>query len=298
MNNEELKMSKSKKGIVALLTCMLMVSAITASVFADENAPIDENRPNSVTISEKDIVKSLQAKTDAELESMDYSPEEIASLRKLTDEAVVAKARSQSDAELKDRGLTEKQIDIIRNENDVQLAAAESFGSVTYTVDYVTYEYKKPNTTLKVMVTWKWSSAPLFLFTDIIACTTNKEDFTKVKASGTADYSFSRGGTILSSSPLSVKTESSGRGTYAKIDLSKTYTGAARPTKMIAFEGSMFTTFKAPKKITAVGMSSKYGHATMTLSPGVSFGANGTSISFTPVSKVETGDEAYRRATL
>lgn len=97
---------------------------------------------------------------------------------------------------------------------------------------------------------------------------------------------------------LAVKTEGSGRGTFAKIDLSKTYTGAARRTKMIAFDGYIKTTFKASKNFLSAGMSSKYGHATITLNPSVSFGADGTSISFSPASKVDTGDEAYRRLTL
>lgn len=295
---EKMNTNRNKKKIFTLLICIVLIFGIPTHAFAEETILVENDRPCSVTISERDIIKTLQAKTDDDLRLMGYSSEEISTLRGITDEAVVSKIRTQSDEQLRKQGLTKTQIEIIRNETNIQKAAEESFGKVTYTIDSVSYKYVSPNTILTVLAEWNWESEPLFLFTDIIACTTSESGFTMTSATGTANYRIAKGGSVKEYAALPVKTESSGTGTYAKIDLSKTYTRAARPTKMIAFDGSITTTFKASKRIASVGISSKYGHSTITLNPSVSFGNEGATISFSPSEKVETGTEAYKRLEL
>ena len=257
-----------------LVLVVVMVLSIPATIFAVENMPAERNSSNSVTVSERDMILALQEKTDEELKASGYSTEDIDKLRRIDDNTVLKEAKAQSDLELKSRGLSDKQIDIIRNEKNVQKAASQVYGEVTYTIQSTEYKYSKPDTYLSVKATWNWSTAPLLLHSDIIACTTSESGFTRLSSSG------------------------SGIGVYADIDLAKTYSGGARPTKMVAYDGYIIARFKAnSRKISSVGISSNYGHTIATVTPSVSFG-NGTSISFSPSISVSSGPEAYRRLEL
>lgn len=148
-----------------------------------------------------------------------------------------------------------------------------------------------------VKATWNWSKEPLILYLDIIACTTSESGFTKVSSSGSAYYRTKKGA-IKATYTLKTETKNSGTGVYADIDLAKTYSGGARPTKMIAYEGYILASFKATsKKISSVGISSNYGHTTIAVSPSVSFDKQG-GISFSPSLYVSSGPEAYKRLEL
>lgn len=285
-----------KKKIAMLF--LVLTLCLPTYVYASEDVPRELDSTDTVTVSERDMILELQEKTDSDLRKAGLSPSEISRLRAINDKTVLEAARKQSDFELKQRGLTETQISIIRNEPNIQTAASQAYGEVTYTIKKVAYEYKSGNTVLTIKATWEWSSAPMCLFTDIIAMTTSDYNFTKTSSSGWANYRLSKNGEVKSKSALAMETGDSGRGISSKIDLSKTYNGAARPTKMIAFDGYITGTFRADKKkISAVGISSRYGHAEITLNPSVSFG-EGASISFSPSTRIGTGKEAYQRVTL
>ena len=244
------------------------------------------------------MILALQEKTDEELKASGYSTEDIDKLRRIDDNTVLKEAKAQSDLELKSRGLSDKQIDIIRNEKNVQKAASQVYGEVTYTIQSTEYKYSKPDTYLSVKATWNWSTAPLLLHSDIIACTTSESGFTRLSSSGSAYYRVTKNGNVKSTYALKMQTNGSGIGVYADIDLAKTYSGGARPTKMVAYDGYIIARFKAnSRKISSVGISSNYGHTIATVTPSVSFG-NGTSISFSPSISVSSGPEAYRRLEL
>ena len=255
------------------------------------------NTSDSVTISERDMILELQSLSDSELLLEGYSQEEITQLRSISDQSILKEARMQSDTELKARGLTDYQIFTIRNEKNIKKAASAAYGNVTYTVEKSRYVYNssKKITELSIIATWNWSSMPSFRFKDIIACTTSNKAFSKDSASGKVFYKLGTAGNTLASSSLSVKTQDSGSTTYATFNTEKSYTDTThpRPTKIFAYSGNLKTTFTAPGKINTVGISSKYGHSIVSLSTSIGVSSSSFGISFTPTSKVKSGEEAY-----
>ena len=137
-----------------MVLALTLVLCIPTSIFGMENFSLEEKSSSSVTISERDMILELQKKTDEELKAAGYSEKEIIDLRRIDDETVLKEAKTKSDAQSKFRGLSEQQIYIIRNEKNVQKAASQVYGEVTYTIVSTEYKYNKGNTYLGVKATW------------------------------------------------------------------------------------------------------------------------------------------------
>lgn len=289
-----------KKCSISVLALIIILAIVPITTYAVEGG--DEyyqgksaGEYNSVTISERDMIHDLQQLSDEELKKLGYTDNEISELRQVNDEYVVKVMRAKTDEELLSMGLTPRQIDIIRNSGNITLAASESFGKVTYTIQKISYTYKSSNTKLQLRATWQWSSSPVFVMTDTFACTTSDSKFTKESASCVANYRLSKGGTILKRTNPSVKTKSSGRGTYVEIPMAYLHSDGIR--KMKAFDGILNVTFKATgEKISSVGASSKYIHSKVGVTPSVSFRSG--DIGFSPTIGYDSGPEAYIRLEL
>lgn len=300
-------MDRMKKNLKSsIVMAVILVLFLPQFAFASDITPEgmiisdDIGKEVSVTISERDIIQELQSLSNEELRISGYSNKDIYDIRNVSDEKMLKKARMRTDEELRNRGLTEKQIDIIRNESNVVKAASETYGKVTYTVSCSSYTYYSGVTSLKVRASWKWTIMPENRFVDIIASTTSNSDFIKSSATGRVNYRIGKEGKPIAVKGLTVKTENSGTGTFARITTQNKFTDTThpRPTTMFAFDGYITTSFKATKKISSVGISAKYGHSIVVVNPGVSFSKGSASISFSPSMSIRTGDEAYARLTL
>ena len=213
------------------------------------------------TVSEYDMLKELQQKTDAQLKKDGYSLTDISAIRQ-------------------------------------PLKAKSKYGNVTYTISYTEMYQKKGITYLTTKMTWNWSTRPVCVLTDIAAMT-NSEKFVKVSASAVVQY-YSYGNKKSKSYQVkpTVNTKDSGTGTYIKIAMGKDYDRIAKDYKNIALSGSMTVKWSISGKYKQTGISSNYGHTIITCTPSVSFGSKSGSISFTPVKKCKCGTEAYAIAKL
>lgn len=278
-----------------------MVLSLGTAVFAADVVITAIPDSVSVTASEKDMISELQKIPEEELLANGFSAAEIARIKISTDQTVLADARQCTDSELYERGLTEQQIKIIRTEKSVARAASEVYGKVTYTITKQSYTYSSSKTTLKIKASWKWSVSPAVTFTDIIAMTTSNSRFLKTSVSGTVNYRLGSAGQAKRTDSIDVNTSGSGTGVYGRFPMSKTFTDTThpRPTKIVAFDGSISATFVATgTKVSSLGISANYGHTLVSVTPGVSFGGGVASISFTPTISIGFGPEAYERITL
>ncbi|MEA4922609.1 MAG: hypothetical protein VB031_04490 [Eubacteriaceae bacterium] len=169
-------------------------------------------------------------------------------------------------------------------------------GDVTYTISYTKskFRYKKGNTYLQTKMTWSWKKLPHFLASDIAAMTTS-EHF--AMTSGSASINYYKGGK-KSSNKKTVKkrafTKNSGKGAYCKFPMAQLMKYKKKYYYYDALSGSMTVNWRVSGNVKSVGISSNYGHTTVSCVPSVSFGAGGGSISFSPVACVKKGVEAYR----
>lgn len=208
------------------------------------------------TVSEYDMIKGLQQKTDSELKNIGYSAQDIKNIRQ-------------------------------------PLKASNKYGNVTYTINYTSMYQKKGITYLTTKMTWNWSKKPAFLLTDIAALT-NSENFTKVSATSFVQY-YTYGNKSKKNGTASptVSTKDSGRGAFIKIQMGKDYDRELKEYKKVALSGSVTVTWSISGKYKQTGISSNYGHSVLTCTPSVSFGYKSGAISFTPAKRCKSGDEAY-----
>lgn len=274
-------MKKLIKKVVSLFIIMSLVIALPTTVFASSETVDEKRQPitidtglqsvqvellrqtSSVTISEYDMICELQQYSNEELVNMGFTSEDISKIRGLT----------------------------------VARGATETYGEVTYTIDYTEMYKSGGQTYITTKVTWNWSSEPSVLSTDIVAMTTS-ENFTKDSASVRIDYYlYGNKNSTKTSEYGTVKTEDAGTGVFARITMGKDWDTINKKYKKVALSGQMTTEWSVSGSYTQVGIAAKYGHSVITLNPSVSFGA-GTSISFSPSLTCKSGDEAYKKATL
>lgn len=246
----------------ALLFLVVLVMAIcVATVSVDAESATTKGMVTTRTVSEYDMIKSLQSKTDLQLTQGGYSKKEIKQIRTVTQ-------------------------------------AKEKYGKVTYTVSYSKMKYKKGVTYLTTKTTWSWSKKPVFALKDIIGMTTSSA-FTKDKGSTkVVYYLYGNKNKKREVTSQKVKTNGAGTGTFIRIKVGKEYDKEAKTYRKIALSGSMTVTWSVNGKIRQTGIASNYGHSVLSLTPSVSFSATGVSMGFTPSISCLSGDEAYKKAKL
>ncbi|MCI6820129.1 MAG: hypothetical protein MR884_01495 [Clostridiales bacterium] len=196
-------------------------------------------------------------------------------------------------SELKDAGYSSDEIEEIKNPVS-PFDAKEKYGNVSYTIKYYkdSFKYSDGITYIKTNVSWSWSKTPVIVKTDLIGMTTSAAFAKYGKSSAHINY-YKDGNKTAANKKIvnkTVKTKSSGEGTYIKIPMATTFEGGNNV--YYGLGGSMTVNWRTSGNIKTVGLSGNYGHTKLSCTPSISFG-NGVLISFSPKSKISYGDEAY-----
>lgn len=279
-----------KKFIISLF--LLISIFIPSMIYADDMN--NETGTDSSVLPTESIALDSLSQNDLDLITDDgaFTPITV-SVKTVSEYDMIKDLQSCSYSALESEGYTQEEISKIK----APLKAKSSYGNVTYTISYDKMYQKGGQTYLHTRMTWNWSKAPICQFTDIPAMTTS-ESFTMDSAKSKVQY-YSYGNKKIKStlSHPTVKTKSSGRGVFIRVDMGKNYDSYNHKNKNIALSGSISSSWSTGKKLKQVGISSNYGHATASCSVSVSFG-KGISISFSPSNNCKRGDEAYAKATL
>lgn len=282
-----------KKLLCALLAIGLFL-AIDVVAFAQEQEP--EFDSCEQTFSEYEIFKSIKTESYDTLVSQGISAEKIDFIKSFDFDKYAEKMRNCSDAELREKGLTEEAIRKVRNSNDDATILAETMGKVTYRIAVVSYTYdsKEDTTSLTTNATWTWSVTPVQTWTDAIGCRTS-DHFHKTSGSTTITYYMDghRNATKKTFS-ADVKTEDAGLSCYSRIPMRKEITSSGGLVKKYyALEGSCKVNWKISGMNKSSGIASNYGHAIVTCTPKVTLGSDNT-LSFSPIAAIQKGKyEAY-----
>lgn len=204
--------------------------------------------------------------------------------------------KANTDEELKERGLTDEAIWIVRNANDNATVLAETMGKVTYRIAvlYYTYDSAKKITSLATNATWEWSTRPVQTFNDIIGVGTS-ENFKK--DSGETKVYYYKNGNKSSTkitSTFDLKTANSGLNAFSSFPALKVvYPGHDPADKYYAMKGECRTDWSVSGNIKTVGIACNYGHTIISCTPALSTSKGGVGISFTPEWKIDQGTEDY-----
>lgn len=290
----------AKKNImitIVMSICLVMASITTS--FAAVSSSISVVNGESQTLSEYDLIKGLQAKTDQELLEMGYEAPDVRELRQIDLEKYAKELKKTSTDVLRSQGYSEETINVIQKSDSTAEILSQTMGNVTYTVTAVKLTYSSGISELKAKVTWNWSSKPVQTLLDIVAITTNK-DFYRISG---ADYNsttikyYKKGNKSTNPKSLSrsQSTKYSGTTTYSTIPMMVAYPSdtSDKDDLYYAMSGTMKVHMKDSGKISTVNVSGSYGHSFITCEPSVSVSGDASvSITFTPKLKVNTGEEA------
>lgn len=254
---------KPKYGMIRITAAAVCVVMCMCSLFLPQEARADTDSRvlYRCTVSERDMLKAAACQSTARLKKMGFSSLQIKKIRRAGTGAV----------------------------------PKAGYSNVTYTVSYSknSFKYRKGKTYLETVTTWSWSRLPHFMAWDAAAVTTS-EHFALTGGNATVYYykNGKRGGARKSIAGR-VYTKSSGRGAYCKFNMVRLLKHNKKYYYYNALGGKMTVRWRVSGNIRSVGISSNYGHSTVTCTPNVSFGAGGGSISFSPVMSVKKGIEAY-----
>lgn len=268
------------KKLIKKITTLLIVASLVMTV------PM-----NAFASSEQKDYESMPVKIDSGLQSVQATFYVKSSTVTLSEYDIICELRKLTNEELLDIGFTSEEISKIKS----VARAQEKYGDVTYTISYSEMYKSGGNTYLTTKMTWDWSKEPSYLGTDIVAMTTS-ENFTKDSSYVKVNYyAYGNKNSTKTSEFGTVKTENAGQGALYKITMGKEWDTINKHYKKVALSGEMEVEWSASGSFSQVGIASSYGHSVLTTSPSVSFGT-GCSISFTPIKKCVSGDEAYAKA--
>lgn len=270
-----------------------MALGMNAVVFAGEQ-PTEINSC-SQTISEYEMFKSVKTESYRKLISEGMSKEKIDFIKSFDFNAYAEKMKDSTDEELREKGLSEEAIRIVRSSNDNATILAETMGKVTYRIAVISYTYdsKRDVTSLTTNATWTWSVTPVQTWTDAIGCRTS-DHFHKISGSTSITYYMDghRNATKKTYS-AEVRTEDSGLSCYSRIPMRKEITSSGGVKPYYALEGSCKVNWEVSSRVPSSGIASNYGHAILTCTPKVVIGSNKL-LSFSPIATIQKGDtEAY-----
>ncbi|MGX4601744.1 hypothetical protein [Faecalimicrobium sp. JNUCC 81] len=285
-------LKKINKKVAMALMIGIVISSLSISANAQEKnnlsvAPSEivfKNSENIVeneeteTVNEYIKLKELSEKTKRELKSLGYNNNDIDSIKQYKDnfKRNIKDLNDLQNEQLKSLGYNNSQIDIIRNfdGSEEQMIKASANCSVSRSKGSFYYDKTNKATNLVVNYSFKWNGVPSFRGTDIMAV-----------SNGEFMYFHNNSYLTVSYSDISNSGASSSRKILASLDGSGN-TGASFKFKTLGNNGLSFARSGSGKaylhkkaNITQVGVGVKYGHSTVTFSPGVSFPA-GVSIGF------------------
>ena len=203
---------------------------------------------------------------------------------------------------MKERGLTEQDIALLRKSDNNAVILSQTMGSVTYRINKLRYEYNSATkiTNLVTNFTWEWSSRPLFEFVDIVACSTNLNYGRLSSYGGTTSktvvqyYKNGNKSTTPKAKTVEQGTIDSGTKTYSRFALKAPYASSNpdRPDLYYAMKGQMIVAWEVAGIKRSTSIAGNYGHTTVAVkTPGLAVGKGGLSLSFTPTLSVQSGQE-------
>lgn len=272
---------KASKSILLALVGVIALAPVLNSAEAMDNTneqiySVDEQ---TETVNEYLKLKELNKKSDSSLSTIGYSTQDITKIREYKDLFIenIESLNELTDDTLLELGYDNEQVNIIRNfeGSEEQMVRASATCSVTRTKGSFYYDSTNKATNLVVNFSFKWSGAPIFRGTDIMAV-----------SNGEKMYFHSNSYLNVSYAPLNSSGVSSSKKILATLDGSGN-TGASFKFKVLGNNGLTYAKSGSGKvylhrsnfNITQVGVGVKYGHSTVSLSPSVSFPA-GVSIGF------------------
>jgi len=227
------------------------------------------------TVNEFIKLQELNKKSDSNLKSIGYSNEDIKLIRQYKDDFNnhIISLNELSDEVLISLGYNNDQVDTIRNFNGSEdhMIKASATCSVSRSSGRFYYDSINKATNLIVNYSFKWSGAPVFRGTDLMAV-----------SNGEQTYFHSSSYLNVSYAPLGSTGATSSKKIYAKIHDSGN-TGASFSFKMIGNNGLSYAKSGSGKvylhrqnvNLSQVGVGVKYGHSTISISPSVSFPLGG-----------------------
>lgn len=272
---------KASKSILLALVGVIALAPVLNSAEAMENTneqiySVDEQ---TETVNEYLKLKELNKKSDSSLRTIGYSTQDITKIREYKDLFIenIESLNELTDDVLLELGYDNEQVNIIRNfdGSEEQMVRASATCSVTRSKGSFYYDSTNKATNLVVNFSFKWTGAPVFRGTDIMAV-----------SNGEKMYFHSNSYLNVSYAPLNSSGVSSSKKISATLDGSGN-TGASFKFKVLGNNGLTYAKSGSGKvylhrsnaNITQVGVGVKYGHSTVSLSPSVSFPA-GVSIGF------------------
>lgn len=154
-----------KKVSILLLMLIFVFSLQVSSSSANSDI---ESKVFEHELNEYQMIKELQAKQDNDLFLMGYTSDQIAQLKNLDYAAELRKRSSYDDVTLESMGYSAKQIDLLKNfkgtEEEIIILAA----SLSLTGYRNNFWYSSGNQYYKITFNWQWSSAPVWMMSDII----------------------------------------------------------------------------------------------------------------------------------
>lgn len=268
---------RAKKNIALALVSMIVAGAGINNIYALENkSNVDINQvygtnEETETVNEYVKLRDLSRKNDSALKKIGYSTEDIKEIRDYKNQfrKHINTMNKLSNKELTGLGYDNEQINIIRNfdGSENQMIRASAKCTVTRSKSSFTYTTSTKTSKLTVNIGFKWSGAPIFRGTDLMAV-----------YNGEQMYYTSDSYLKISYYPLNSSGASSTKTVKAKIHDAGN-TGASFSFKVLgnsglsyAKSGSGKVYLTKKKKLSEVGVGVKYGHTTIKLgSPGVSF---------------------------
>lgn len=170
-----------KKLKQVLISCMVFTLLLGSSSFALEDENLNSDSSNTeYSMSEYELIKKLESKSNSQLKSIGYDNEEIEQIRNYDDlfkENIEEIKDLDKDTLKNDFDYTDDQIDIIKNFNGSEIQMAKSSATVRVTATKNSSSSKSKVSKLNVKIRFVWSGVPAVQFKDTFAMVNSEKMF-------------------------------------------------------------------------------------------------------------------------
>lgn len=159
-----------------LMSCMIFTLVLGGNSFASENS----NPNNEYSISEYELVKQLESKSNSELKRIGYDNDEIAQIRNYDElfKKNIEEIKGIDEDVLKnDFEYTDEQIDIIQNFNGSESQMAKASATVNVKATKNSSSSTSKLSKLNVKIRFVWSGIPAVQFKDSFAMVNSEKMF-------------------------------------------------------------------------------------------------------------------------
>lgn len=224
---------------------------------------------SSTKIREYDMLKQLQSQSDDELKNKGLSESEIKEIKDFDfAKALKARATKNSDKELSSLGYSADEISVLRDSNSTELQLAALSATLTLEVSEYGHFYTSSLSEVYLETYFEWDSFPVFYGSDIIATAWSDGMYCQVnnqvqyETYCSVNYYMPGNRAYYNSYTYNVIADTN-NGAHVKFPLN---VGPA-----YALSGYMQTYITKQAAVQEIAVLSKYGHSTISVSPTVSF---------------------------